>query len=85
MSSPENATSFIPFTGTLQIFQPRDLPKKEKSIRDRGPVLVEPKSPRPTDPEPFLLKMLSYPEVVPSAVPTDLSWAEKQEQNRIAR
>ena len=39
-------------TGTLQLFQPKEVPvKKEHSIRDRGPALVEPKSPRPSEPD----------------------------------
>lgn len=76
----------VNLTGSLELFQPKDpAPKKEFSIRSRSPALVEPKSPRPTDPDPFITKLFLQPESIPSKIPTALSWAELQEQKRVAR
>ena len=76
----------VNLTGSLELVQPKDpAPKKEFSIRSRSPALVEPKSPRPTDPDPFITKLFLQPESIPSKIPTALSWAELQEQKRVAR
>jgi len=46
---------------------------------------VEPKSPRPTDPDPFIVKLFLALQQTPLPTPAVASWAELQEQKRVAR